>query len=68
MERHIPSNIKNYIKPRHVLVDLAYTILISTLIAAFLTLTGITTKSFIVNLIVSQSFGISFCLIITFLL
>jgi len=58
----------NYFKPRNFLIDLLYTIIISTLIAAFLTFTGITTKSFIINLIVSQSFGISICSIIMFLL
>ena len=68
MEQHIPINLKNHINARHFLIDLIYTILISALIAAFLTFTGITTKSFIMNLIVSQSFGISFCSIIMFLL
>lgn len=58
----------NYFKPRNFLIDLLYTIIISTLIAVFLTFTGITTKSFIINLIVSQSFGISICSIIIFLL
>lgn len=60
--------IKHYINARNVLMDLLYTIIISTLIAAFLTFTGITTKSFIINLIVSQSFGISICSMIMFLL
>jgi sensor histidine kinase YesM len=68
MEQHIPMNIKHHLNVRHVLFDFIYTILLSTLIAAFLTFTGITTKSFIMNLIVSQSFGISFCSIATFLL
>jgi sensor histidine kinase YesM len=68
MEQHIPINIKHRLNARHVLIDFIYTILISTLIAAFLTFTGITTKSFIMNLIVSQSFGISFCSIIMLLL
>ena len=68
MEQPIPIHIKDHINPKHVLMDFIYTILISTLIAAFLTYTGITTKSFIMNLIVSQSFGLSFCSIITFLL
>jgi sensor histidine kinase YesM len=68
MEQPIPIHIKNHMNARHVLIDFIYTILISTLIAAFLTFTGITTKSFIMNLIVSQSFGISFCSIIMFLL
>jgi sensor histidine kinase YesM len=60
--------IKHYINARNVLMDLLYTIILSALIAAFLTFTGITTKSFIINLIVSQSFGISFCSIIMLLL
>lgn len=60
--------IKHYFNARNVLIDLLYTIIISTLIAAFLTFTGITTQSFIINLIVSQSFGISICSIIMFLL
>jgi hypothetical protein len=58
--------IKHYINARNVFIDLLYTMIISTLIAAFLTLTGIT-KSFVMNLIVSQSFGISICSIIMFL-
>jgi len=58
----------HYITPRNVLKDLVYTIIISAVIAVFLTLTGITTKSFVINLIVSQSFGISICSIIMFLL
>jgi len=56
------------INPRNVLKDLVYTIIISTLIAAFLTFTGITTKSFVINLIVSQSFGLSIYSMIHFLL
>lgn len=55
-------NLRNY------LVDLFYTILISTFIALFLTFTGITAAPFIVNLIISQSFGISICSLIMFLL
>lgn len=58
----------HYITPRNVLKDLVYTIIISAVIAAFLTLTGITTKSFVINLIVSQSFGLSIFSIIIFLL
>jgi len=42
--------------------------ILSTVIAAFLTFTGITTKSFVINLIVSQSFGVSMYSIIHFLL
>lgn len=59
---------KSYINRREVLSDLSYTIILSALIAAFLTFLGITTKSFITNLIVSQSFGISICSMILFLL
>jgi len=47
------------INPGNVFKDLVYTIILSALIAAFLTFTGITTKSFVINLIVSQSFGFS---------
>ena len=68
MEQHIPINIKQHLNARHILSEFIYTILLSTLIAAFLTFTGITTKSFIMNLIVSQSLGISFCSIATLLL
>ena len=68
MEQHIPINIKHHLNARHILSEFIYTILLSTLIAAFLTFTGITTKSFIMNLIVSQSLGISFCSIATLLL
>jgi len=58
----------HHITPRNVLKELVYTIIISALIAAFLTFTGITTKSFVINLIVSQSFGLSMYSIIHFLL
>jgi hypothetical protein len=56
-----------YITPRHLLKDLVYAIIISAVISGFLTFTGITTKSFVINLIVSQSFGVSIYLIIHFL-
>lgn len=64
----VENHAKNYIRRKNVLIDFLYTVIISTLIAAFLTLSGITTKSFIINLIVSQSFGISICSTIMFLL
>ncbi len=57
----------HHITPRHVLRDLGYTIIISAVIAAFLTFTGITPKSFVIVLIVSQSFGVSIYSIIHFL-
>ncbi len=41
--------------------------IISTLIAAFLSLTGLTTKSFTINLVLSLSFGVSICSIIILL-
>jgi sensor histidine kinase YesM len=58
----------SYINRRTAFINLLYTIIISALIAAFLTLTGLTTKSFIINLVLSQSFGVSICLIIVLLL
>ncbi len=53
------------------LVNLFYTIIIATFIAVFLTLTGIFTatvnlKTFVIQLLISQCYGISMCLIITF--
>ena len=57
----------HYITPRKVLKDLVYTIIISAVIAAFLTFTGIATGSFVIVLIVSQSFGVSIYSIIHFL-
>jgi sensor histidine kinase YesM len=64
----VGNHVKNYIHRKNVLIDFLYTVIISTLIAAFLTITGITTKSFTINLIVSQSFGISICSTIMLLL
>jgi sensor histidine kinase YesM len=63
----LPDYIKHYIKPRHVLGDLLYTIILSVFIAVFLTLIGIG-SSFVTTLTMSQSFGISICLMITLLL
>ncbi len=45
MEQPGEKLIPHYIHPRSVIKDFAYTIIISTVIAAFLTVTGITTKS-----------------------
>lgn len=61
------QHIKNYIKPRRVLIDLLCTIIICILIALFLTITGIT-NSFIKSLVMSQSFGISTFTIMVLLL
>jgi sensor histidine kinase YesM len=64
---HLQDHIKHYLKPRHVLIDLLYTIVLSVFIAIFLTLTGIV-SSFVMALVTSQCFGISICLMITLLL
>ncbi len=63
----LSDHIKNYIKPRHVLSDLLYTIILSVFIAVFLTLIGIG-SSFVMSLTMSQSFGISIWFVITLLL
>jgi len=68
MEPPAENRIHHYINPRNVLQDFVYTIIISTVIAAFLTVTGITTKSFLVNFVMSQSFGVPICSTILFLL
>ena len=65
MER-LPDHINNYLNPRHFLTDLLYTIVLCFLIALFLTLTGIT-SSFVMSLVMSQSFGICICSLITLL-
>lgn len=59
--------IGNYITPGNIFLDLFYTMIISALIGLFLTLTGIG-GTFLVNLVISQSFGISICSIIMVLL
>jgi sensor histidine kinase YesM len=48
--------------------DLLYTIIISTVIAVFLSVTGLTTKSFVINFVMSQSFGIPIYSTIHFLI
>jgi sensor histidine kinase YesM len=60
----IRYNVRQYLNPRHVLMDILYTIIIGFLIAAFLTYTGITTKYFLINFIVCESLGIIICTII----
>ncbi len=64
---YLPDQIRYYIKPRHVLADLLYTVILSVFIAVFLRLIGIG-PSFLATLAMSQSFGISICLFITVLL
>jgi len=68
MEQPGENRIQHYINPRNVLQDFVYTIIISTVIAAFLTVTGITTKSFLINFVMSQSFGMPICSTVLFLL
>jgi sensor histidine kinase YesM len=59
--------IKEYIGTRNVLLDFLYTIIISILIAAFLSISGIS-PPFFYNLVLSQSFGISICSIVLVLI
>jgi sensor histidine kinase YesM len=54
--------IKDRHNVRHILLDYLYTIIISLVIAAFLSIIGIS-KPFSVNLVMSLSFGISICTI-----
>ena len=63
----LSDHIRNYVNPSHFFADLLYTIIFSVLIAVFLTLTGIS-PSFVMSLVMSQSFGISICSIIMLLL
>jgi sensor histidine kinase YesM len=52
--------IKDRHDVRHILLDYLYTIIISLVIAAFLSIIGIS-KPFLANLVMSLSFGISIC-------
>ena len=56
--------IKKHFKARHILLDYFYTIIISVLIAVFLTAIGIS-KPFLSNFIMSLSIGISMCTLVT---
>ncbi|MEW6669085.1 MAG: histidine kinase [Thermodesulfobacteriota bacterium] len=58
--------IKRHLTAGHILLDFFYTILISVLIAAFLTVAGIS-KPFLVSLVMSLSFGLSMYTLIHFL-
>jgi sensor histidine kinase YesM len=58
---------REYIGSRNVILDFLYTLIISTLIAVFLTISGIS-PPFFYNLVVSHSFGISIYSIILFLI
>lgn len=59
--------IKHYIGVKNVPTYLLHLIIMCILIALFLTLTGIS-KSFVISLVISQSFGISIGSIVLFLL
>jgi sensor histidine kinase YesM len=58
---------KDHVTSRHIFLDYLYTIIISVLIALFLTAVGIS-KPFLSNLIMSLSFGISICTLIHLLI
>ncbi len=55
--------IRNYSNLRHILLDFLYIVIISILIAVFLTITGIS-KPFMISFIMSLSFGVSMASII----
>jgi sensor histidine kinase YesM len=57
---------RRYFTLKQVLLDLLYTILIDTAIAAVLTATGVS-KHFFVSFVMSQSYGILTCLVMLFL-
>jgi len=58
--------IKKPFDARHILLDYFYTIIISALIALFITIVGIS-KPFLPNLVMSLSFGVSICTLIILL-
>jgi sensor histidine kinase YesM len=60
-------HIRNSFSLRHLLVELFYSIILATLIALFLTIT-VFRGTFIINWIISLSFGVTIYLIIHFLL
>jgi sensor histidine kinase YesM len=60
------TTMRKYHNLRHILLDYLYTIIISVLIALFLTIVGIS-KPFLTNLIMSLSFGISICTLVILL-
>ncbi|MCX5812410.1 MAG: histidine kinase [Proteobacteria bacterium] len=58
--------MRKHLDARHILLDYLYTIIISVLIALFLTIVGIS-KPFLPNLVMSLSFGVSICTLIILL-
>ena len=61
-----PDRIRDYTSRRHFIADLLATIGLSALIAVFVALVGIS-PSFLVGMVMSQSFGISICVLISIL-
>ena len=55
--------IRSHFNAKHILLDYFYTIIISVLIAVFLTIVGIS-KPFLSNLVMSLSFGTSMCTLV----
>src|SRR5208337_5254269 len=58
---------KRYFRPGHILTEFFYVLVIDTLIAVFLTATGIS-KPFGVNFVISQCYGITIFTVIHLLL
>ncbi len=56
--RQSKKSFKHYVSLRHILVDFVYVVIIDTLIALFLSATGIS-NPFGVNLLISQCYGIT---------
>ena len=64
--RGTASPIKAHRDVKHILLDYLYTIVISVLIALFLTVIGVS-KPFLPNLVMSLCFGISICTLVILL-
>ncbi len=65
IEQSAPS-IRGHLNAKHILLDYFYTIIISVLIALFLTIIGVS-KPFLPSLIMSLSFGTSICTLVIML-
>lgn len=59
-------SIRGHLNAKYILLDYFYTIIISVLIALFLTIIGVS-KPFLPSLIISLSFGISICTLVIML-
>jgi sensor histidine kinase YesM len=60
------SLMRKHLDARHILLDYLYTIILSVLIALFLTVVGIS-KPFLPNFVMSLSFGVSICTLVILL-